>query len=71
MRKAILLSAAVLILAGCGARKAVADLTQLTEEFVYTNLRFSPVTATQVGYHQHHGLILDELLDDFSPGSLE
>jgi len=71
MRKAILLSAAVLILAGCGARKTVADLTQLTEEFVYTNLRFSPVTATQVGYHQHHGLILDELLDDFSAGSLD
>jgi len=49
----------------------VSDMHQLTEEFVYTNLRFSPVTATQVGYHQHQGVVLDELLDDLSGGAIE
>lgn len=49
----------------------MSDMHQLTEEFVYTNLRFSPVTATQVGYHQHQGVVLDELLDDLSGGAIE
>jgi uncharacterized protein (DUF885 family) len=71
MRKAILLSATAVLLAGCGGKKPVADIHQLTEEFVYTNLRFSPVAATQVGYHQHHGVVLDELLDDMSSGALD
>jgi uncharacterized protein (DUF885 family) len=71
MRKAILLSATAVFLAGCGGTKPVADMRQLTEEFVYTNLKFSPVSATQVGYHQHDGVALDELLDDYSPGAID
>jgi uncharacterized protein (DUF885 family) len=71
MRKAILMSTAALLLVGCGGKKPVADMQQLTQEFVYSSLRFSPVTATQVGYHQHQGVVLDELLDDFSAGALD
>jgi uncharacterized protein (DUF885 family) len=71
MRKVILLSAAAVLLAGCGGTKPVADMRQLTEEFVYTSLKFSPVAATQVGYHQHEGVVLDELLDDYSPGAID
>lgn len=40
--------------------------SEITEEFVYTTLSFSPVTATAVGYHRHSGIPLDELLDDVS-----
>ena len=28
-------------------------LSELLEEFIYTSLANSPVTATQVGYHRH------------------
>jgi uncharacterized protein (DUF885 family) len=71
MRKAIVLSATAVFLTGCGGTKPAADMRQLTEEFVYTNLKFSPVAATQVGYHQHAGVVLDELLDDYSAGAIE
>ncbi len=71
MRKAIFLSATAVLLAGCGGTKPVAGIPQLTEEFVYTSLKFSPVAATQVGYHQHEGVVLDDLLDDYSPGAMD
>src|ERR1700682_3004092 len=41
------------------------DLDQLTEEFIHSSLALTPVTATGVGYHQHNGTRLDELLDDY------
>ena len=54
----------VLALAGCGAPSPSFD--SLAEEFVFGTLALSPVGATQVGYHQHKGVSLDESLDDFS-----
>ncbi len=39
----------------------------LSEEFVFGTLALSPVSATQSGYHEHKGVKLDEILDDFSP----
>lgn len=43
----------------------------LEDEFIYTTLSFSPVSATSAGYHRHHGANLDRQLDDFSAASLE
>jgi len=43
----------------------------LEKDFVYSTLALSPVTATGAGYHQHQGVVLDELLDDYSPAGLE
>ncbi len=60
-----------LMVLGCGARKASDSVLALAEEFVYSSLAFSPVTATSVGYHEHRGTSLDELLDDISPQALE
>ncbi len=37
--------------------------------FNLERLAFSPVSATQVGYHVHHGVSLDSQLDDFSPAA--
>jgi uncharacterized protein (DUF885 family) len=57
------------LLAGC-SRKAPPPISRLAEEFVYERLAFSPVLATQVGYHVHRGVRLDELLDDYSVEAL-
>lgn len=38
----------------------------LAENFVYTYLALNPSTATSQGYHVHHGIALDELLEDYS-----
>ena len=44
-------------------------MDKLAEQFVYQSLAFSPVTATSAGYHSHHGVPLDQLLDDMSEQS--
>ncbi|HYL38514.1 MAG TPA: DUF885 domain-containing protein [Bryobacteraceae bacterium] len=47
------------------------DLSKLTDDFVYSSLALSPVSATSAGYHEHHGVKLDEKLDDFSPAGID
>jgi len=43
---------------------------RLVEDFVFGTLALSPTTATSVGYHDHRGTALDDLLDDFSPAGI-
>jgi uncharacterized protein (DUF885 family) len=59
------------LLSGCSGHKPAPNLSSLVEEFVYTTLSFSPVNATQAGYHEHQGMKLDQMLDDYSPASLD
>ena len=47
------------------------DSEKLTQDFIYGTLALSPVSATQAGYHQHNGVVLDDLLDDYSAAGLE
>ena len=47
------------------------DSEKLTQDFIYGTLALSPVSATQAGYHQHDGTVLDDLLDDYSAAGLE
>jgi uncharacterized protein (DUF885 family) len=47
------------------------DSEKLTRDFIYGTLALSPVSATQAGYHQHNGTVLDDLLDDYSAAGLE
>jgi uncharacterized protein (DUF885 family) len=54
---------------GCG-KNSSQKLTDLSAEFVYRSLAFSPSAATQSGLHEYQGKKLDELLDDFSPENL-
>ncbi len=70
----------LILCAGCSAGQPPAatapavppvDFEKLTNDLLYASLAFSPVTATQTGYHQHNGLQLDELLDDYSAASIE
>ena len=55
--------------AGCGPPER--SFSQLAEEFVYTTLSFSPITATATGLHEYKGQHLDEQLDDMSPATLD
>jgi uncharacterized protein (DUF885 family) len=43
----------------------------LVENFVRTELSFSPSNATAQGYHKDGGVALDELLDDYSPAGIQ
>ncbi len=55
----------------CTAPKAKApDFDKLTQDFVYGSLALAPSTATATGYHQHNGVALDEILDDYSPAGI-
>ncbi len=47
------------------------DFSKLSDDFVYGSLALSPVSATVVGYHEHHGTRLDEKLDDLSWGGIQ
>ena len=59
-------AALALACAACGHKPTVPELT---EEFVYTVLSFSPSAATAAGLHEYKGLQLDGLLDDVSPAA--
>jgi len=49
----------------------VPSFDSIAEEFVFSTLALSPVSATQSGYHEHKGVKLDEILDDFSQQGIE
>lgn len=70
MAKRAALVLLLVIAAGCRSNPSE-KLSKLTEEFVYTTLAFSPATATSVGLHQYQKQNLDDLLDDYSPPSLD
>src|SRR4051794_38898159 len=59
-----------LFLAGCGKNPSE-KLAQISEEFVYGVLAFSPSAATGAGLHSYHSVNLDEMLDDVSPAALD
>src|SRR2546425_11115295 len=48
-----------------------ADFGKLTDDLLYGSLALSPVSATQTGYHEHNGVQLDEMLDDYSSGGID
>src|SRR5580698_4838528 len=67
------------VLCGSGAWAAAAaskpdaaggPFEQLVDDFVFGTLALSPTTATSFGYHAHHGVSLDDALDDFSPSGI-
>ncbi|HUS07527.1 MAG TPA: DUF885 domain-containing protein, partial [Bryobacteraceae bacterium] len=66
----VALIACSLFLTSCAKDAPPEPFSQLAEQFVYTSLSFSPVAATQVGYHTHNNVNLDSELDDYSPRSI-
>jgi len=65
----LVLIMSTLAAAGCGTQEHT--FAQLAEEFVYTTLSFSPVTATSTGLHRYKGQNLDEQLDDMSLATVD
>jgi uncharacterized protein (DUF885 family) len=61
--------AAAALAFACVACGHKATVPELTEEFVYTALSFSPSAATAAGLHEYKGLQFDGLLDDISPAA--
>src|ERR1051325_4245394 len=59
----------LILAAGC-SRNPSKQLADLSQEFVYTTLSFSPISATAVGLHVYRKQKLDDLLDDISPAGL-
>ena len=70
MRGRPLLPLIMVLSLGCG-RNPAERLAGFRDELVYEQLSFSPVTATQVGYHQHKGVNLDSILDNLSQAELD
>src|SRR5262247_341287 len=70
-----------LLCAGCSGQKPApasdnppassSDFEKLTDDLLYGALALSPVSATQAGYHEHNGVPLDEMLDDYSANGIE
>ncbi len=52
-------------------RNSPEAFSQLSDEFVYTTLSFSPIAATGAGLHQYNNQNLDELLDDVRPTAFD
>jgi uncharacterized protein (DUF885 family) len=61
-------AALLLLLSGCRHKVQISDLTG---EFVYTVLSFSPSAATAAGLHEYKGQVFDEQLDDIGPAAID
>ncbi len=72
MRPRLLLIVVPLLCLSCSTPKPKApDFDKLTQDFVYGSLALSPTAATATGYHQHNGIALDEILDDYSAAGID
>jgi uncharacterized protein (DUF885 family) len=58
------------LIAPAGAAVSDAEFDRMVDDFVLGTLALSPSSATQVGYHRHHGVSLDDMLDDFSSAGI-
>jgi hypothetical protein len=70
MCKVVCVVVLVLMAAGCSQHSS-RQFGQLSDEFVYTTLSFSPSGATAAGLHQYNGRNLDNLLDDVSAAAFD
>jgi uncharacterized protein (DUF885 family) len=70
MAKRAALLPLLLFLAACGKNPSQ-QLAELTEQFVYTSLAFSPSQATASGLHEYQGQKLDDMLDDLGPAAID
>jgi uncharacterized protein (DUF885 family) len=60
-----------LVVCTLAAAAAPTPVDKIVDDYMYGSLALSPTSATQAGYHRHQGVVLDDLLDDFSPRGIE
>ena len=56
--------------APAGAASTDLQFNQVVDDFVFGSLALSPVMSSAVGYHKHHGEMLEDILDDFSAAGI-
>src|SRR3954471_23527112 len=60
------LIAILLVLVSSSQNPKPIDIEKLLQDFIGADLAMSPVTATQMGFHNYEGVNLDVILDDYS-----
>src|SRR5580704_16064421 len=55
----------------CSRKTPTPEFEKVAEDFVYTTLSFSPVTASSMGLHKYNGQDFDRGLDDFSFSAIQ
>src|SRR3954447_14482741 len=68
----IMIPFSILIALGAtlAGRSGEEQVRTFAESFVHASLALTPSTATSQGYHVHHGVRLDELLEDYSQAGI-
>jgi uncharacterized protein (DUF885 family) len=56
----------LLAFASCNPEPKPIDVEKFLQDFIGSYLAMSPVTATQIGFHNYEGVNLDSILDDYS-----
>ncbi|MGI8962780.1 MAG: hypothetical protein ACR2IV_24085 [Bryobacteraceae bacterium] len=64
------LSIVIALGATLAGRSGEDQVRTLAEDFVHGSLALTPTIATAQGYRLHHGIRLDELLEDYSQGGI-
>jgi uncharacterized protein (DUF885 family) len=71
MPLAALLLVLLLFSTGCAQKTPAGQFPALVEDFVYTTLAFSPVTASGQGLHKYKDQDFDSILDDLRPRTIQ
>lgn len=56
----------LLIIGSCSHETRPIDVEKFLQDFIGAYLAMSPVTATQMGFHNYEGVNLDSILDDYT-----
>ena len=62
---------AALLASTMAASATLSPVDQIVDDFIYDSLATSPTSASQAGYHHHHGVNLDDLLDEYNPKAID
>jgi uncharacterized protein (DUF885 family) len=67
----IAVAAGILVLASCQRSSQEGQIRDFANSFVRDSLALEPTNATSQGYHEHKGVHLDEIWDDYSPAGID
>lgn len=71
MRSRLLFLTLTMITVSCSRKSSGPEFQKFADEFVYTTLSFSPVSASGQGLHKYNGVDFDRDLDDVSSRAIQ
>lgn len=71
MRPIVVALPLLMSITSCSRKPTAPDFGEITEEFVYKTLSFSPVGASGQGLHKYNGEDFDRELDDLSAAAIQ